>query len=774
MARAWTQRTSSANQRNKGCVTREEAVGPVMRPTDILKSTVGLTALAAAMHAAPALAQTSPVAEAETFFESGGVYLDADQVISERDTGRYIARGNVEARYEARVLRAGEVIYEPETGRAFASGGVTIIEPNGTVEYADKVELTDELTAGVAQGFAARLPNEGKVMAAYATRQPDKTNILTNAVYTACPIPDDPESPSWRLRARKVVQDNEAQMIYYRDAVFELKGVPVLYTPYFAHPDPAVERKSGLLLPTLGYSSRTGAWFQQPAYWAIGPSQDLIVAPRVMSKVNPLIGFEYRKRFYSGVMEFEGSFTYEQLFDSQGDKFDDEELRGHVYGSGLFALTDDWSWGFGVERVTDDLYLQRYDLDEADIRRGIYRAERKQLTSQLFTVGQDDDYYASAALVDFQSLVAGLDTDEVPRVLPIVETRRQFDFGDYGRVEALVDAVALQRETGVDYRRGTAGLDWKARWVTASGLVAEPFAQARGDVYHIDDAFDPVTGDPKNGDFTRVLGLGGIDLTYPMLRPGERVDWMFEPRVQLIAAAGDNDEITDFASRDSTGALTLLNQDSPSLDLGGSNLFELNKFTGFDRWEEGLRANVGARMSAFWGDSEAGLFVGQSFRTETDNLPATSGLDTERSDYVIEAEYLPVGGFSFAARLRLDEDDLENQRMELDAGYRGGRIRGAINYLNFSNDFTRRGPQEEARSSFEFDLTDNWSAGYSNQFDFELGEVRRQRFNLTYEDCCMSVSVYFQDRNTRDRELGPVESIFIRFSLKSLGQFGTR
>lgn len=743
-----------------------------MRPSDILKSTAGLAALAAAMHAQPALAQTSPAEEAETFFESGGVYLDADQVISERETGRYIARGDVEARYEARVLRAGEVIYEPETGRAFASGGVTIIEPDGTVEYAEEVELTEELTAGVAQGFAARLPNDGKVMAAYATRQPDNTNILTNAVYTACPIPEDSEHPAWRIRARKVTQDNEKEMIYYRDAVFELKGVPVLYTPYLAHPDPSVERKSGLLIPTAGYSTRTGAWYQQPVYWAIGPSQDLLVAPRVMTNVNPLVGFEYRKRFFSGVTEFEGSFTYEQLFGTDGNKFGDEQLRGHIFGSGLFALSENWAWGFGVERVSDDLYLRRYSLREDDARRGLYRAERRQLSTQIFSVAQDDRYYASAAAISFQSLLGNLTDDEVPAVLPIVEARHQFDLDRFGRLETLFDAVALQREDGVDYRRATAQLDWRTRWVTRNGIVAHPFAQARSDIFHIDDAFDPVTGAPKNGDVTRFLGLAGVDLSYPMQKPGERIDWGFEPRLQLITAVGNNDELTEFAS-DPDGS-SLLNQDSLTIDLDRSNLFDINKFDGFDRWEEGSRANVGASFSANWDESRASLFLGQSFRTDTDFLPENSGLETERSDYLVEAEYVPAGPLSLSARLRVDEDDFKSQRMELSAAYVGSRLLAVTNYLKFSNDFTRRGPQETANSFLQFKLTDEWKVNYSNRFDFERGETRLQQFGLTYEGCCMAVSVVYQDNNTVDREIGPVESIQIRFSLKSLGQFGTR
>ena len=742
-----------------------------MRLKSTLKYAVAATALAiGAFQAAPAIAQAD-----SSFFAEGGVYLEADSVTYERENGRYIAEGNVEARYEERVVRAGRVEYLPSTGQVFASGGVTIIEANGTVEYAQDVELTDDLSTGLAESFSIRLPNDGKAMASYASRKGEK-NQLTNAVYTACPIPEDISAkPTWRLRARKVVQDNEEEMIYYRDAVFEVKGVPVFYTPFFAHPDPAVERKSGLLMPTFGLSSKTGAWYQQPVYWAVTPSQDLTITPRVMTNVNPLIGFEYTKRFFSGVVELEGSGTYEQLFGSEGDKFGDEKLRGHIFGSGLFSINEDWSWGFGVERVSDDLYLDRYDLNESDTRRGIYAAERKRLISQLFVAGQDENSYNTAAVVDFQGLRANEDDDTLPQVLPIVESRHFFDLDSFGRVETVFDGVALTRSDGVDYRRATGELDWKARWVSSGGFVAEPFAFGRVDFYDISDAIDPITRDETDDDFSRLLGLAGVDLTYPFYRPGESVDWMIEPRVQLIAAAGDNDDFLNLASGITAGTANLVNQDSLTLDLGESNLFQLNKFTGFDRWEEGLRANYDARVSALWGrDAKATLFLGQSLRDNTDFLPEESGLASKRSDYVVEASYEPDRRWKLGTQVRLDEDDFETQRLAVNAQYRGEFIRASAEYINFSNDFSRRGPQEEMDASLEWWVRENWSIGYGAKIDMDEGEFRRQYLSLGYEDCCTAVRLVYQDNNVSDRALGPSESIVLRFSLKSLGAFGTR
>src|SRR5262249_44195597 len=158
------------------------------------------------------------------------------------------------------------------------------------------------------------------------------------------------------------VQNTETQMITYEDAVFEVKGIPVLYMPWFAHPDPTSERRSGFIpaQKPIGLSSKLGVFVETPYYWSISPSEDLTVSPVFSSTVNPLIKLNFRERFFSGYVDLDGSFTHEQEFDSDGDKFGDDTWRSHIYGRGVFEINEHWKWGFGVEHQTDDLYDRRY------------------------------------------------------------------------------------------------------------------------------------------------------------------------------------------------------------------------------------------------------------------------------------------------------------------------------------------------------------------------------------------------------------------------------
>ncbi len=202
--------------------------------------------------AGEALAQT---ASASDGLDKGAVYVDAaaagrsgDVITAQSDGG-----DRVYLRTDGNVLRGDDLAYDLSTGAATISGRVEAISADGTIVYASHLETDRELKAGVAVDFATRLENGASLMAATAVRRSENVNELNYAVFTPCPICDEngPKTPTVAIQAEKVVQDEALHAVIYRNAVFRVGGVPVFYTPFFAHPDPTVERASGLLVPLI-------------------------------------------------------------------------------------------------------------------------------------------------------------------------------------------------------------------------------------------------------------------------------------------------------------------------------------------------------------------------------------------------------------------------------------------------------------------------------------------------------------------------------------------
>ncbi len=746
-----------------------------------------------------AYAQNAPKAKAS---EQQPVLLQANELIDDAQNERYIAQGNVEAHFEGRILKADTLYYYQTTKRIHAIGNVIIVDTDGTVEFAEEMELSDDLSSAVALAFFARLTNNATIGATQATHSKDGArNTLTKAFYTACKAcaateDDGSHKPTWRLRARKVVQNQNTQMINYRDAVFEVKGIPVFYSPVFSHPDPEAGRRSGLLFPQIGQSGKYGFFYEQPYYQVLGPYADATLTPRVFTKVNPLLFGEARRNFHSGPTHLNGSITYEQDFDGEGTKFGNKKIRGHIFAAGRFSLSKNWDWGFGAAGVTDDLFLRRYDIQGETATRGIYQTNSLRLDNQIYAQGQNEQFFAQAGVIRFQGLRAGDVDDQFPIVGPLLDLRHHADdplLG--GNVLLRANTVSLTRIDGIDSRRASFSVDWSRRLVAKNGMVMRPFAQGRTDIYsiHNPDFFADLGTD--NQSLARALGVIGADLRWPFFRPGRNISWTLEPLVQLAASpngsgAGTFTSFTTDTQGNVVGTQQSIipNEDSIAVALDGASLFSANRFSGFDRWEGGLRANVGGRISGQWGKSgTVSLLAGQVFRSRVNtDFALDSGLRNKTSDYVSTFSISPSSVLNLRSHARFDKNDFNVSRIETDAtinlqknqlGPLSKVLHGfsaSVGYLNFDDAIISGRPTEEIRGSASIGLTRHWSVSGSATRDLALKRATGINLGLTYKDDCSSLEITYRNNNTSDRTLTPNASIGIRFTLVTLGSFGSR
>lgn len=694
------------------------------------------------------------------------VYLGAEELVENRERGEYIARGAVRLVAGDRVLYADELIYDPASGRVTARGSVRLFEGRQPAQLAEEIILDDDLVEGVAYGFATLLENNGRAAAAAALRRPDGSVELRGAYYTACDLCEDGGAPTWRLRADEVTRDLDDEVIRYRDMSLEVAGVPVFYTPYFAHADPAAKRRSGFLLPTVDLSNRLGFSYQQPYYWAISPYQDLVIAPRVMSEANPLIELDYRRRFYSGEISVELSYTNEQEYvdgpdeDSEGEWAGDYEFRGHVFADGRFDIAPGWAWGFGLQAVDDALYLRRYDYSERPLEsNALFQFDQRTLISQLYVAGRGERYYTDLSTVRFQLLNENFDNDRLPGVAPLLRFEGEAPLPDgFGDLDFSASAVNLRRELGEDHLRASLEFEWTSPTVLPGGVRAEPFALGRVDSYSF-NSVDRNGAEIDSTDFTRVLGAAGLDVSWPFLRPGARFNTILAPRAFLVAASGiDDDEIPRPA-------------ESVTLDLDSTNLFSANRTGGNDIWEDGARVDLGA-AGAFDAVGRNPLrfeaFVGRSYRLDGEpRLSEASGVFEDESDWV--AELSAVAGFgSIAARTRIDSETGDVNRLDVGAGLSAWRLDAAATYTDIA-DVAAPAQLREVRAEAQFNVTRHWSLTWDIIRDLDDSVTRATAAGIRYRDECTDFRIFWQREDLEIGDLGPSESIKFEIVLFTLG-----
>lgn len=363
----------------------------------------------------PAMAQTTVP---EVRQPAPAILFSADEVDYNQDLQTVTARGNVEISREGRILLADTVSYDRSQDVLTASGNVSITEPSGEVTFASYVELSGDFKEGIVEDIYVLLDENTRIAGSGARRSGGNFTEIAKAVYSPCKVCEDDggnSTPLWRIRAARVLHDANAKTVEYKDARLEVAGVPILYSPYFQHPDPTVKRQSGLLAPSFGSTSHVGSYFSQPYYWAIDKSKDMTFTPTYTTDEGPLLATEYRQRFDSGEMEFVGSVTNDS----------EDKWKGHIDAEGRFDIDRTWRWGFDAEQATEKTYLSRYGFASPSV-----------LTSNLFTEGFRGASYTRADAYYFQGLKSDDDRDTTPLVLPHMQFHGQSSPAKYGSHDA--------------------------------------------------------------------------------------------------------------------------------------------------------------------------------------------------------------------------------------------------------------------------------------------------------------------------------------------------
>ena len=692
--------------------------------------------------------------------------LTADEVTYDESLGVVVARGNVEVSQGQRVLKADTVSYNTRTRVVTASGNVSLTEPTGDVLFAEYVELTDDLAEGFISGVGALLSDDSRLAAARGYRRGDREITLERGVFSPCDLcRDDPtRAPLWQIKAAEVTHDQVEKTIEYRDARMEIFGVPVAYTPYFEHPDPTVERKEGFLAPSFISSSELGYGVRTPYYWPIGTDKNLTLTPLMTADKVFMLAGNYEQIFTSGYIEVETSATYGER--DTGTTTLDDQFRGHFFSNGQFALDENWRTDYQVELVTDDTYLRIYDFDNPNpltTRGTVEYFEGRDygfFNSFYFegTRNRDVDDQAPLVLPEIGYSFVGepLDTDGI-----LQDSVFSFDMAFLG----------ITRFDGQDVRRASFVGDWERPYFHPNGSVFTLRAEVLGTLYNYADS-DPnrqaVVPGPgvqtEDGVTGRFFPAAAMEWRYPLVSDQGWLDQTIEPIVQFVAAPSSN----FLAGED------IPNEDSRDVEFDDSNLFSLNRFPGVDRVSGGTRVDYGVRWTGQSEEYGYGEFlIGQSYRfTDDSAFTQPTGLAEDLSDIVGRFTVIPDPSFNATYRFRLDKDDFEGRRHDLEVTVGPPAYRVSMGYFLSAEEIAPGNStvqEEEIQLGFDSRLNKFWYFSADWVHDLNTNDTRSISVGLLYSDECCDLRIRAVKEFFADREVEPSEAIYVEVFFKHLG-----
>ncbi len=704
--------------------------------------------------------------------EGDQVQFSADTLEYEIDAETVIAKGDVRMYRGGDRLRADTVTWNRTTGQVLAQGNIAVTNPEGDVAYGDRIELTDSLKDGVIDNMLVVLDEGGRIAARRGVRNDGGVITVQDAAYTPCAVTDSkgcPKEPSWKVTAVRVVYDPAIGRIRYSGARLSLFGLPTIPLPTFSHPVGG-RNDSGLLSPDVRLSRVNGFEMALPYIVYFGDNRDLTITPRVFTSALPMIQAEYRELNRLGAFRIGGWATYSRRADDFGiggtAATSQNDFRGYLDTAGRYQLSPNWSISESIRLTTDRTFLRRYDISRDDRLRSTVRAERI-----------DADSYLSITGWSVQTLRLADRQGAQPIALPEIDYRRRFAEGVVGgRFELQLNSLALTRREGQDTQRAFASLRWDLRRLTTLGQEVTFTAFARGDVYNANDVLATTIASyrGKEGFSQRAIGALAIDVRWPFIGTFFGGSQRITPRFQVVAAP-------------KLANLSVPNEDARAVDLEDSNLFALNRFPGYDRFEDSTRFTYGLDYAIDLPGVTIDSVVGQSFRLDRrpSILPDGTGLSERFSDIVGRTTVRYRDFVALTHRYRIDKDSAAVRRNEIDATIGTRQTYALLGYLRLDRNILPTvedlQDREEARVAGRVQVARFWSVFGSATVDLtnrdeDLSSTAdgfdpvKHRLGIAYEDDCLRLGLTWKRdyEDTGDARRG--NSYLLTLAFKNLGR----
>jgi LPS-assembly protein len=255
---------------------------------------------------------------------------------------------------------------------------------------------------------------------------------------------------------------------------------------------------------------------------------------------------------------------------------------------------------------SDNAYLSDYELTDGN-----------SYTNQVYGTYLTQPTYFDARIQRFNRIGnVGPDDDEKQGMnVPKIEGEHTYDLPPgLGRIRLSGELLGVRRgldqlgsTNGVNYAYGYEGVKvhgmlegaWENQVILPGGLAATPYLGLRldGATYN-----RTLPAPPADAMLLTATPIAALDLRYPLIANNGADTHLIEPIAQIVYRGTG------------TTKVGITNDDSHSFVLDTSNIFSYNRFSGIDRQETGLRANVGGHyLGTFADGSWLDLVAGQSF-----------------------------------------------------------------------------------------------------------------------------------------------------------------
>ncbi len=569
--------------------------------------------------------------------------------------------------------------------------------------------------------------------------------LINKGIFTSCKKNDD--CPPWAIKAKKIKHNKTKKQLVYDDAVIKVYNFPVLYFPKFFHPDPSVERQSGLLKPEINNSNILGSSLTLPYFKVISENKDLTITPTLFDSKTLMSVAEYREinknsKIFADIGFVDGyKSTAKNKKNSLSHLFLDYDLdlKLQNYISSDLKLS--------VEKVSNDKYLKIFDphITKSPLRPGNF----DELNSFIKIFLNHENFNFESGMQSYENLQVSTQSDKYQYILPY------YNF-DKSISQNYLNGNIYFNSNGSNNLNNTNNLKTNITnnvtynsldFISNLGLKSN-YGVSLQNLNSIGKKVSQYKSSPQ----IELAGIFNVDLSLPLSKKGDIYNNLLTPKLSFRINPSDMKDYSTSENR---------------IDI--NNIFSLNRLGFSDTLETGRSITLGLdfKKEKFNELDDINNYFELKLATvlrdkEQKFIPKKSSLNRKSSDLFGSITNKFSNNLNLNYNFSVDNDYKTFQYNDLNATI---SINNFITTFNFIKEHGENENTNVIASSIEYNL-DN-----KNSFKFETR--RNRKLNLTeyydlvyeYKNDCLTAGIKYKKTYYSDGDLKPTENLLFTITL---------
>tara|TARA_A100001011_G_scaffold297548_1_gene310277 strand:+ start:2183 stop:4279 length:2097 start_codon:yes stop_codon:yes gene_type:complete len=622
------------------------------------------------------------------------IIINADEILILDNGNKIKASGDIKIKTSEFDSTSDNSTYNKELNQIKSSGNIIIKDNLNNYYYFDYLTTDKNFETALGSNVKVRTSDNARIVGKSFSRQKSNFNQINNASYTPCLSENYliKNCPGWKLDAKKVIHDTEKKTIYYENTVLSILNIPILYTPFFSHPDPSVKKKSGILMPIITSDNTLGTTLSVPLFYNIANNYDVTITPTIQTKADDYYSLNYRHLTENHMFNLESSISSNES---------NTGTKNHIFIDGN-VKNPYGKFEYKIQTSNNDTYLRKNQINDLTILR----------SGLSFTKEMQNSY------LDFKSHsykhLNNIPNQKWEYIYPSINYN-VYNYNDpfLNKNWEVKNAFLNYRDIDKNYKQEISSEIISNNTIVLKnvGLRFENVLQNRVIYYN----------DTEN-DFNQVRVFPQLSskISFPLIKNDSKKSQILEPVLMPIIAPYNN-----------------YRNDQ---NVSNSNIFSLNRETSLSQWESGPRLNYGLNWLVSYDDLAINTNVGQSLKLNKESNESKE----EKSDYFI-TNIIDFKSFGYIKTdLTIDSENIYLKDNNINTSINIGNIKFGFDYDYESNN--RIKTSEQISIGTKVNLRKDINLIASIRKDLMKEKSIGNALGLHYENDCLAINFdYFKD-----------------------------